>query len=326
MVFAMSIQDPEPDDHMKSVSDAIDRIDADPVPVTVRRAWRISQRLGHSLESMRFAMELGSEDRPADGVDQTGLVGLRFQAWAMVLDERQVNFDPSSLGIGTVQDLSLLPLDSLQARLEVVPHERELSLRTRMERQNQRAVATIILNRLRISTLRYLMEVERTLRLSKTGETIFENHRKRVDDRLRVIAPEILDQLNSAIRRAHESEDQESRAQALTSCRRVLVAIADLVFPARDEAYVDSSGHERPVGNGQYRNRLVAFVESRGSNTLNTALIGSVVDFADRIDALDGLTQKGVHSAPSAEDVDFGVIQTYILSGEILRLLNEEVA
>ncbi len=40
----------------------------------------------------------------------------------------------------------------------------------------------------------------------------------------------------------------ESRSAALTSCRRVLMDIADSVFPAQDENWVDRSSKNRKVG------------------------------------------------------------------------------
>jgi hypothetical protein len=231
-----------------------------------------------------------------------------------------MNFDPASLGFASIEDITHLPLDSLQEHIDNRENEDFLSRHTRLERQNRRSVATTIMNRLRISIQHYLMQVERTLRMSVTGERVFEDHRRRVETRLTQVAPEILDQLNSAIRRSRELNDTESRAQALLSCRRVLVAVADIVFPARNEAHVDGGGREREVGQNQYRNRLIAFIETLDQGALNSALIGTTAEFATRLDSLDNLTQVGVHGTASAEAVDFGVIQTYLLAGEILGL------
>jgi hypothetical protein len=43
-------------------------------------------------------------------------------------------------------------------------------------------------------------------------------------------------------------------------------------------------------------------------------------DVEPRLDRLDDLTQKGVHEEPTAADVDFGVIHTYLIAGEVLQL------
>jgi hypothetical protein len=59
------------------------------------------------------------------------------------------------------------------------------------------------------------------------------------------------------------------------------------------------------------------------ASTHHRALAAAIEDFARRLDRLDDLTQKGVHDAPTASDVDFGVIQTYLLAGEVLALYEE---
>jgi len=204
---------------------------------------------------------------------------------------------------------------------EKKPYEDELSLASRIQNENKRVVVNELLGSVRNAVFTYLMRCESTLRLSATGQWTFERHRERVDRHLQAVAPDVLDMLNSAVTRSMNTDDPEARVHALTSCRRVLAAVADVVFPPRDEPYIDASGKSREVGVGQYRNRIVAAVEAAGTSTHHQALAANIHDFALRLERLDALTQKGVHDHPTVEDVDFGVVQTYLVAGEVLAVV-----
>jgi hypothetical protein len=228
--------------------------------------------------------------------------------------------DPKLLGapgeVSVIFPESVDELEVLKASFET-----ELSLRTRMEEHNRRIESLRIKASIRNMAYEYLIGCETELRLSVTGEKLFGRHRLHVDRMLRESAPAVLDGLSAAIRRAGESDDTEARSQALTSCRRVLMAVADLVFPARESPHTDTQGVEREVGANQYRNRLIAAIETAGTDTHSKALQGAISDFATRLDSLDELTQKGVHAQVTEREMEFGVVQTYLLAGEVLSTI-----
>lgn len=266
-------------------------------------------------------MELAVDEHFDDMEPSSIISDLRELAATAFADIRSTTVEPRLLGLDTITALTMQPLEMLRA--ERKPHEDELGLKSRIERENRREVVNKILARIRNDTFNYLMRCETTLRFSVTGERVFDRHRERVDRRLRDVAPEVLDILNSAIRCANDIDDPESRVHALTSCRRVLTAVADVVYPATDEPYIDGKGVSRNVGVNQYRNRLIAAVETAGSTTHHRALVASIDEFANRLEHLDILTQKGVHANPTREDVDFGVIHTYMIAGEVLAVLGD---
>jgi hypothetical protein len=298
------------------VTTALDEFETLPLPATVRRAWRIARLRGDILEALRFAMELGVDEDLGEIEPSVEVSQLRQLAEAALMAARSTSVRPEQLGLDRIEALTMLPLDRFI--LEKPPYEEELSFTSRVQNENKRVVIIGILASLRNETFQYLMRCETTLRLSVTGERIFDRHRERVDRLLEAVAPEVLDMLNAAIRRSAEVDEPEPRAQALASCRRVLTAVADVVYPAQDEPYIDGSGKARDVGVGQYRNRIVAAVESSGATTHNRALAASLEDLANRLERIDQLTQKGVHEQPTVEDVDFGVVQTYLIAGEVL--------
>lgn len=298
------------------VTVALDEFETAELPASVRRAWRIARIRGDTVEAARFAMELSVEERPEGlGMNERQAAEAWFTQGRLMDD-----VDPRLLDL-TEAGLIFLTTRSLDEMVSTPrPYEDELSRRSRIEAENRRFVTRRVMGRVRNDTVNYLMQCEATLRLAATGGQIFDRHRTRVDKLLRSVAPDVLDKLNAAIERAAAGDDPEAPAHALTSCRRVLEAVANHVFPPRAEPYVDANGKERPVGKGQYRNRLLAAIESAGVTTLSRAVAATIEDMASRLDRLDELTQKGVHDEPTAADVDFGVIHTYLIAGEVLQI------
>ena len=303
------------------VTVALDEFETAPLPATVRRAWRIARLRGDVFEALRFAMELGADEYFGELEPSPEISKLREMAEATFRVGRSTTVEAKLLGLATVESLTMQPLEKLD--IERKPYEDELSFRSRVKNENKRVIARAILAGIRNESFGYLMRCETTLRLSATGERIFDRHRERVDRLLRAVAPGVLDMLTAAIRRSGERDDAEARVHALTSCRRVLTAVADVVFPARDTPYVDSRGKSREVGVQHYRNRILAAIDATESTTHHRVLVAIVEDFAGRLDRLDELTQKGVHEHPTVADVDLGVIQTYLIAGEVLALSDE---
>lgn len=306
---------------LRLVSTALDEFETASLGSSVRRAYRIARLRGDSRDAFRLGLELGIRAEAPD-VDQSS-PGDEDQSWIdaewfAFLRSRTADVEAKLLGHregGAVR--YTLPVDEL---IIVEPaYQSELSLETRMETDNRRRVVDRMLAEIRNLAYRYLIGCETELRLSVSGERMFGKHRSRVDRVLGETAPDVLDKLSSAIRRAGESDHAEARAQALTSCRRVLVAVADLLYPPSETPHVDGQGKERLVGAEQYRNRILAYLETTGS-THSKALRAAIVEFANRLDGLDELTQKGVHAEVSEQEMEFGIVQTYLLSGELLSI------
>jgi len=166
----------------------------------------------------------------------------------------------------------------------------------------------------------YLCTVERDLSYIGVNADIFERHRRRVESFLSRISPRVLEQFTAAYRRARE-DDAESKTHALTTCRRILESVADVVYPPRPEPVVDASGKPRDVGPENYINRLWMLVaDSMSGSTHSKLLLATLQDFGSRIDKVYSLTNKGVHDDVTQAEVDTCVMQTYLLAGEILRI------
>jgi hypothetical protein len=145
-----------------------------------------------------------------------------------------------------------------------------------------------------------------------------------VDLRLRDITPEALEKFVTVYRRLGEG-DPEARAQALTSCRRILKALADAVYPPRQEKVEGADGKVRDLSEEKYVARLWQFVSERvGGHSAGQLLQATLSDLGTRIDRVYELSCKGVHAEVSEFELNQCVIQTYLLVGDILRLTESD--
>lgn len=183
-----------------------------------------------------------------------------------------------------------------------------------------------VLKRIEHRVHEFLSITEKQLVYGQINSDIFERNRQYVDSRLRLIAPESLDQLTAAYRRMSEG-DSEAWGHALLSCRRVLKSFADKLYPARTEPIIGSDGQERSLTEEKYISRLWQFVDERvKGRTAGDLLLAQVSDLGNRIDRVYDLASKGVHVDVSEFEVNQAVIQTYLLIGDILRLVDQDSA
>jgi hypothetical protein len=165
----------------------------------------------------------------------------------------------------------------------------------------------------------YATDASLALELGDAAESIFESARRDVDVFVRAHAPRAGQHLLAISERMRES-DGESLSSAMGSCRRLLSAVADAVFPPRAEEYVDRGGIKRKVGPEEYKNRLLAFVEqSLGSDGTRAILSTDLEHLAARLDALYEKACKGIHAGVTIEEARLAVISTYIFLAEIAR-------
>jgi hypothetical protein len=159
-----------------------------------------------------------------------------------------------------------------------------------------------------------------SLAFGDVSNDIFERARATVDSFVRRTSPKAAEQLLASYERL-SAGDPEARAQCLVSCRRVLSSVADAVFPARSERFVDSSGAERKVGVDDYKNRLLAFIDQRLSTKSSVSLLASEIDhLAARLDSVYDKVCKGVHADVTANEAELAVIHTYLFLAEVARI------
>jgi len=320
---------------------ALEEFESVPLAASLRRAERIARLRGDITYAFRFQLDL----RPNGG----STAWSRTEAWEMLKSESE-DANPAEVDGWR----SLLGEEWMKERIpshvpevlndtfgngeliggsieSVIRHaalmERESALSTKPQHQVRfevrRDLDLEIIERTTHRVFTYLCMVERDLSYIGVNADIFERHRRRVEAFLSQVSPRVLEQFTAAYRRARD-DDPESKSHALTTCRRILESVADVVYPARAEVVVGSTGKSSNVGANKYVNRLWAFVDDSTSGTTHSELVlATLQDFGARIDAAYAMANKGVHAEVSQAEVDTCVMQTYLLAGELLRIFED---
>ncbi|WP_130909717.1 hypothetical protein [Pseudomonas sp. Sample_9] len=169
----------------------------------------------------------------------------------------------------------------------------------------------------------YATDMYLALELGDAAQDIFEGARSEIDSFVRAHCPKAAEKIVAINERMAEGS-VESRTAALTSCRRLLMTIADSLFPASTSDWIDPKGKPRKVGEEQYKNRLLAYMSEREKSGSNEAILSSELEFlAARLDAIYEKTCKGVHVDVSVQEAKLAVIHTYLFIGEIALLPRE---
>lgn len=313
---------------------ALNDFDSVPLEASARRALRVAQLRGDGRDAWLLRADL----RPMGGSSKLRLI----EVAALFRDSEYAEIAAADRSLREVwiEERSVQMPEALES---IVSPDKELIAgsisdllgqkryyESEAARQTDHAAAFImverarlsgdIIERIRLRVYSYLCRVESELRFSLAAGDVMEKYRQRVDSQLAEVASDILEQFAAAYRRMNEG-DVEARSHALTSCRRILKAIADIVYPARRAPVVDSSGKARDASDDRYINRLWLFMEGK---SLGSSLIKSmhvtVAEVGIRIERLNELANKGVHAEVTIGEVEWCVVQTYIIAGEVLRI------
>lgn len=217
---------------------------------------------------------------------------------------------PSSSGLSKVKDfIEKRATESLMAT----------QLKLQVTQQKNYARSKSVFASLKAGIHNYATDMYLALELGDIAQDIFEAARNEIDTFVRAHCPKAAEKL-VAINERMADDSSESRAAALTSCRRLLMTVADSLFPASEDDWTDTNGKVRKVGVEQYKNRLLAYISSRCSSDGSSAIVKSELEFlAARLDAIYEKTCKGVHIDVSSEEARLAVIHTYLFIGEIAR-------
>ena len=175
-------------------------------------------------------------------------------------------------------------------------------------------------SRSRSHLYRFAADTLVSLEFGEVAEDIFQAARNVADEFIRSVAPKAAEQLLAAEERMADGTP-ESLSASLTSCRRVLSTVADAVFPPRAEPYVDGQGKNRKVGEAEYLNRLLAFIESHVESGGTRSILDSQLShLAARVDAVYAKACKGVHDDVTLDEARLVLVQTYLFLAEVARL------
>ncbi len=178
-----------------------------------------------------------------------------------------------------------------------------------------------LLSSLKAAVHSYVTDTLISIEFGDVAESIFDELRHDVDTFVRSHCPQAAEKLLAIAERMAEGTS-EACAEALTSCRRLLMTVADSTFPASDTDWVDGAGKKRKVGADNYKNRLVAFIERRLMSEGSRAILENELEhLCARLDAVYEKVCKGVHADVSVEEARLAIIEGYIFIGEVARLM-----
>lgn len=169
---------------------------------------------------------------------------------------------------------------------------------------------------LRAAIHAYATDTYLAIEFGDVAQDIFEQARNDVDKFVRSYCPKAAEQI-VAINERMRDKTNELRTAALTTCRRLLLSVADALFPAR-ASWQDSKGRARKVGPEDYKNWLLAYLdEKQPSEGSNEVISSGIEHLAARLDAIYSKTSKGVHVDVTEQESRLAVIHTYLFLGEV---------
>ncbi len=184
------------------------------------------------------------------------------------------------------------------------------------------------LARLRGNYYDYALAVYNGLNYSGRVEDIFHEYREQVDASLAAAIPETLRRLQTAYE-CLDSEDHESWAQVVFTCRRLMRGLADKLYKHPvDQPYITKSGRELDVTGSNYKNKLFAVIDEFGDSSARVRLtVSNIIYIINYVEDLYQLINRGdqVGSAINYQEARMAVIHTYVLLGDILLCCNFQV-
>lgn len=192
--------------------------------------------------------------------------------------------------------------------------------------ERDRAASVIIntereLQKSKIFVYNYVLNAYYELRFSSVPAEVFERARDRVDKKLAEMVPETVKQFVSVYDNL-KSNNPEDWSNAVHSCRRILQAVADVLYPPNPNGMteIERKGQKIKIGSDNYINRLMVYVEDNSNSPRFQHIVGSHLRFlGDRLDAIYSAASKGSHTEiHTREEAERYVIYTYLLLGDIL--------
>jgi len=150
---------------------------------------------------------------------------------------------------------------------------------------------------------------------SPSLHNLFESEFSRLRQALDSIGSGLADQVMEASDRLEERTPEAVSHCALT-CRRTLKAFADAVYPARDD---EPSG--KNLDDAHFVNRLWQYTQDRMEKKSSRELVQLSLDsLGRRVNSLNDLASKGVHSTFAQHEAERCLIQTVFLLSELSEL------
>lgn len=167
----------------------------------------------------------------------------------------------------------------------------------------------------------YILQLYNNLMYGNIVEDTFTRARLEANEKLAKLCPDAIKKFVSVYDNM-DSNNPEDWANAVHSCRRILLDMADALYPPRDQP-ISVNGKAIKVGTEQYINRLIQFVSSKVESKTYADVVGAdLSSIGIRLDAINNAVCKGTHVDVSKDEASRYIIHTYLLISDIISLYN----
>ncbi|BDZ69750.1 hypothetical protein [Methanobacterium petrolearium] len=310
---------------LELIQEAFDDLENPEVPLSsvIRKTIRIANLINDEeakkwLQLNLNTVKIDATKKPETIIEKYKISPIEADKY---LTERIIHdYDSETLELKNEKELITLGIPGIENIIKVHNKlaKKNFRLELKMHFITDEFSSILLKNRNRIHE--FLTNTERKLIYDQINFKIFDNNRKYVDSKLSLIAPDALNKFITAYKRINE-KDIESRSQALLSCRRILKSVADNIYPPHEEFIKGTDGKERKLTDDKYINRILQFVTENSKGSAEKGLsIAEIEYLGNKLNKIDDLASKGVHSDVSEFEVNQCVIQTYLVIGDILHL------
>lgn len=239
---------------------------------------------------------------------------------ASSIGQREVELETSrtQLSVARDPDVSVQSANPQQWVMNPMGNTLERNLLSNTIRKNSQ-----LLKAAKSQIYRYVLDIHYELRFGSVQEEIFQKTRHFVDLKLSEMVPEAVSKFISAFDNL-KSENPEDWSNAVGSCRRILKAVADKLYPPNPggQEEIEKNGKRIKVGPDHYLNRLILYVQDKSKSRTFKSIVGSHLEyFVERLEAVLSAGHKGAHEdIQTAEEAERYIIYTYLLIGDLLRL------
>lgn len=153
----------------------------------------------------------------------------------------------------------------------------------------------------------------------------FEETRKVVDTELSKSCPKAFEKLTEAYEDLIKSESLLAFQQTAHACRVILKDFADGYYPVGDKkTFIGLDGKPHPIKDDDYINRIIACIqENTDSKSDREFIMNSLIYLGNFLKSINNLASIGAHHEISKEDANRCLIYTYLVLGDIIKLLEK---
>lgn len=165
----------------------------------------------------------------------------------------------------------------------------------------------------------FLNDIVTELQYGGTVENLIESIRKNTDEKLAKLDKRIVDEANSIFLNL-TSTNPADWSKVGHSSRRMLILLADVLFPPQENEYVTKDNRKLKVNNEKYINRLSAFLDQKLSGTQRRLILSELEYFESYLRQVLDYAQKCEHKKSIEKyHANMLAIHTYLIISELLK-------